>query len=191
VGAASQAWRKALFRFGHRPKEVVVMHTQPAERTPTLATAAGKNSVVRTVTPVGRFLAELGGMCAVMCVGGSIFSILAFQTATWLGYPDLVQQSPYLSTVIVTVCLSLPMAVYMAARGHGRRHNLEMTGTTIGVGIAVIGLLWSGAISTSGLQTWGDVFGLVCGPACLLMIVEMLISFKMYSGRTHQSGRTA
>jgi hypothetical protein len=66
-----------------------------------------------------------------------------------------------------------------------------MTGTTIGVGIAVIGLLWSGAISTSGLQTWGDVFGLVCGPACLLMIVEMLISFKMYSGRTHQSGRTA
>jgi hypothetical protein len=71
----------------------------------------------------------------------------------------------------------------MAVRGHGRRHNLEMTGTTVGVGTAVIGLVWSGVVSTSGLQTWRDVFGLVCGPACLLMIVQMLISFNMYSGR--------
>jgi hypothetical protein len=159
------------------------MQTQPAERTPVLATAAEKSSIVRMVTPVGRFLAELGGMCAVMCAGGSIFSFIAFKIATFLGYPDLVQQSPYVSIVIVTICLSLPMAIYMAVRGHGRRHNLEMTGTTVGVGTAVIGLVWSGVVSTSGLQTWRDVFGLVCGPACLLMIVQMLISFNMYSGR--------
>jgi hypothetical protein len=38
------------------------------------------------------------------------------------------------------------MAGYMAVRGHGRRHNLEMTASTIGVGIVVIGLLWSGAV---------------------------------------------
>jgi heme/copper-type cytochrome/quinol oxidase subunit 4 len=189
LGAASQAWREALFRFGHRPKEVV-MHTQPAERTPTRATAAGKSSVSRTVTPVGRFLAELGGMCAVMCAGGGILSLLAFQIATWLGYPDLVQQSPYLSIVIITVGLSLPMAIYMAVRRHGRRHTVEMTSTTIGVGIAMVGLLWSGVISTSGLQTWRDVFGLVCGPACLLMIVQMLISFNMYSGRAQHSSAT-
>jgi hypothetical protein len=88
---------------------------------------------------------------------------VAFQTATWLGYPDLLQQSLYLSIVIVAACLSLPMAIYMAVRGHGRRHNLEMTGITIGVGMAMIGLVWSGVISTSGLQTWHDVFGLVSG----------------------------
>jgi hypothetical protein len=166
------------------------MQTQPAERTPIPATAAEKSPPSRTVTPVGRFLAELGGMCAVMCVGGSIASLVAFQLATWLGYPDLVQQSPYLSIVIVAVCLSLPMAIYMAARGHGRRHNLEMTGTTIGVGLAMVGLVWSGVISTAGLQTWRDVFGLVCGPACLLMIVQMLISFNMYSGRAQHSPAT-
>ena len=108
------------------------MQTQSAQRTPNLATAAEKSPISRAVTPVGRFLAELGGMCAVMCVGGSIVSFVAFQIATWLGYPDLVQQSLYLSIVLVAVCLSLPMAIYMAVRGHGRRHNVEMTGTTIG-----------------------------------------------------------
>jgi hypothetical protein len=82
------------------------------------------------------------------------------------------------------------MALYMAVRGHGRQHNLEMTGTTIGVGIAMIGLVSSGIISTSGPHTWRDDFGLICGPACLLMIVQMLISFNMYSGRAQHSPAT-
>jgi hypothetical protein len=151
-------------------------------------TAAAKSPVGRTVTPVGRFLAELGGMCAVMCVGGSIASFASFQAASWLGYPNLVQQAPEFSAAIVTVCLALPMAVYMAVRGHGRRHNLEMTASTIAVGMVVIGLLASGAIAASGLQSWHSLFGLVCGPACLVMVVQMLISFNMYSGRVrHQS----
>ena len=167
------------------------MQSQPAGRTPASATAARKRPVARTVTPVGRFLAELGGMCAVMCAGGGILSFAAFAAANGLGYPNLVQQSPYLSVVIITVCLSLPMAVYMAIRGHGWRHNLEMTATTVGVGVVVIGLLRSGVVATSGLHTWHDLFGLVCGPACLLMIVEMLFSFNMYSGRARHQGPAA
>ncbi len=164
------------------------MRTQPIGRTPTPVTAAGKSSIARTARPAGRFLAELGGMCAVMCAGGTILSFASFEAAKWLGYPELAQQAPELSVVIIAVCLSLPMAVYMAVRGHPRRHNLEMTGSTIGVGILVTGLLWFGIIPASGLHDWHSLFGLVCGPACLLMIVEMLISFDMYSGRAlHQS----
>jgi hypothetical protein len=162
------------------------MQTQPAGRTPTPATAVKKSSTPRTVKPAGRFLAELGGMCAVMCAGGGILSFAAFAIASGFGYPNLVQQSPELSAFIIAVCLSLAMAVYMAVRGHGRRHNLEMTGSTLAVGIVVIGLLWSGAISTSGLHTWRDLFSLICGPACLVMIVEMVLSFGMYSGRASQ-----
>jgi hypothetical protein len=162
------------------------MRTQPAERTPT--TAVRRGPVSRTVTPVGRFLAELGGMCAVMCLGGSVLSFASFQSASWLGYPDLALRAPELSAAIVTVCLALPMAVYMAIRGHGRRHNLVMTGSTLGVGVVVIGLLWSGVIPATGQQSWHSLFGLVCGPACLVMVVEMLISFNKYSGRArHQS----
>lgn len=165
------------------------MQTQPAKTKS--ATAARKRSVSRTVTPVGRFLAEVGGMCVVMCAGGGILSIAAFEAAKGLGYPNLVQQSPYLSVVIITICLSLPMAVYMAVRGHGLRHNLEMTATTIGVGVVVIALIGSGVIAASGLHTRSDLFGLVCGPACLLMIVEMLVSFNMYSGRARHQSRAA
>jgi hypothetical protein len=158
------------------------MRTQPTETTPAPAPAA-KSPVIRAVTPVARFLAELGGMCAVMCIGGGGLSLASFAIATALGHPNLAQQAPELSAAIVTVCLALPMAVYMAVRGHGRRHNLVMTGSTIGVGIVVIALLWSGAISASGPQTWQSLFGLLCPPACLIMVVEMLLSFNMYSGR--------
>jgi hypothetical protein len=164
------------------------MRTQPAERTPALVAPVRKSPVSRTVTPVGRFLAELGGMCVVMCVGGTILSFASFGVASWLGYPNLARQAPELSVLIIAACLALPMAVYMAMRGHRRRHNVEMTGSTIGVAIVVIGLLWSGVISATGLQNWHSLFGLVCGPACLVMVVEMLISFNMYSGRAAERG---
>jgi hypothetical protein len=165
------------------------MRTQRTEGTPT--TAVRRGLVSRTVTPVDRFLAELAGMCAVMCLGGSLLSFASFQSASWLGYPDLALRAPELSAAIVTVCLASPMAVYMAVRGHGRRHNVVMTGSTLGVGVVVIGLLWSGAISASGLQNWHGLFGLVCAPACLVMVVEMLISFSMYSGRARHHSPAA
>jgi hypothetical protein len=55
----------------------------------------------------------------------------------------------------------------------------------------VIGLLASGVIPATGLQSWHSLFGLVCGPACLLMIVEMLISYRMYSGPARREGPEA
>jgi hypothetical protein len=158
------------------------MRTQPTERTPASAPAAA----IRIASPVARFLAELGGMCAVMCIGGSVMSLASFEIAKALGYPNMALQAPELSAAIVTICMALPMALYMAVRGHDRRHNLVMTASTVGVGLVVIGLLWSGAIAASGLQTWRSLFGLVCGPACLVMIVDMLFSFNMYSGRARQ-----
>jgi hypothetical protein len=154
-------------------------------------TAAAKSPVARTAGPVGRFLAELGGMCAVMCIGGTIVSFAAFTAVGWLGHPGLAQQAPEFSVLIIAICLAAPMAAYMAVRGHGRRNNLEMTGSTIGVGLLMAALLWSGAIPTAGLQTWHSLFGLVCGPACLLMIVEMLISFGAYSGRNRHPSSAA
>jgi hypothetical protein len=114
--------------------------------------------------PVARFLAELAGMCAVMCIGGSVLSLASFAIAKVLGYSNLAQQALELSAAIVTVCLALPMAVYMAVRGYGQRRNVVMTGSTVGVGIVVIALLWSGAISASGPQTWQSLFGLICTP---------------------------
>ena len=158
-------------------------------------TRTGGSSIPRLIPRsgrrVGHFLAELAGMCAVMCLGGNVLCLAAFGAATAFGYPNLAQQEPELSVVIVTVCLALPMAAYMAIRGHGRRHNLEMTGTTIAVGAVLVGLIRFGVISTSGLDGWGTLFGMVCGPACLIMVVQMLISFGMYSGATRHHGSPA
>jgi hypothetical protein len=159
------------------------MSTQPAGRTPAPVTAAAKGRSARTAGPGGRFAAELGGMCAVMCLGGAVVSFAAFAAAGWLGYPGLARQAPGLSALIIAVCLAVPMAAYMAVRGHGRRHNVEMTGTTLGVGVLMAALLWSGVIPTTGVQNWHSLFMLVCGPACLLMIGEMLIGYGTYSAR--------
>ena len=94
------------------------MRTQPVEKTPAPVAAPRKNPSSRTVTPASRFFAELGRMCALMCVGGGILSFATFQVASWLGYPNLIQQAPELSAAIITIWLALPMAIYMAVRGH-------------------------------------------------------------------------
>lgn len=59
------------------------MRAQPAERAHTPVAAARNSPGSRTITPAGRFLAELDGMCAVMCVGGGILSFTPFQVARW------------------------------------------------------------------------------------------------------------
>jgi hypothetical protein len=166
------------------------MRTQPVEKAPAPVAAPRKNPSSRTVTPASRFFAELGRMCALMCVGGGILSFASFQVASWLGYPNLIHQAPELSAAIITIWLALPMAIYMAVRGHGRRHNLEMAVSTTAVGIAVIALLASGVIAASSLQ-WHSLFMLICGPACLIMIVEMLLSFNMYSGPARRQSPAA
>jgi hypothetical protein len=82
----------------------------------------------------------------------------------------------------------------MAVRRHPLRNNLAMTGGTIGVGLLVAGLLWSEAIAANGMPGipgWHCLFGMVCGPACFVMGVEMLISFTMYSGRARRRVPTA
>jgi hypothetical protein len=170
------------------------MQTQPSAGTKIPLTPAGTRPASRAVAPAARFLAELGGMCAVMCIGGSLLILASFAAASGLGYPNLAHQAPELSAAVIAVCLAVPMAVYMAIRGHGLRHNVMMTASTIGVGAVVAGLLWSGVIAAAGVQTWHSLYGLVCGPACLVMIVEMLASFNMYSGRRpaghpHHAGR--
>jgi hypothetical protein len=95
------------------------MGTQPAGRTRAPVTAAAKGPVAHAAGPGGRFAAELGGMCAVMCLGGAAVSFAAFAAAGWLGFPGLARQAPGLSALIIAVCLAVPMGVYMAVRATG------------------------------------------------------------------------
>jgi hypothetical protein len=58
--------------------------------------------------PVARFLAELAGMCAVICIGASVLSLASFAIAKALGYSNLAQQPLELPATIVTICLARP-----------------------------------------------------------------------------------
>ncbi len=152
---------------------------------------AAANIFAGTFRPMARFGAEFLGMCAVMCLGGGMLIGAFFEGAASLGYPSLAREAPELSTLAVVVGLALPMVTYMAIRGHGRRHNVEMTLITFAMGILTIGVIWIGFIPRDGLR-WESLFGLVCGPACLLMFVQMLFNFDVYSGRgNHEHAHAA
>lgn len=161
------------------------MQTQPVSETRQGGSAVPIVSILR---PGGRFLAESLGMCiGVMCVVGGALSIGAFSVAGLVGHPNLARESPELSILLNAILLALAMAVYMYVRGHGLRHNLVMSGSTIVVGVVLVGALWTGIIAASSVSSRGSAFGLVCGPSCLVMLVTMLFNFEMYSGRARHA----
>jgi hypothetical protein len=161
------------------------MQTQPVSEIGRGGSGALIASVLR---PGGRFLAESLAMCiGVMCVVGGALSIAAFSVAGLLGYPNLARESPELSILLNAILLALAMAVYMHVRRHGLRHNLVMSGSTLVVGVVLVGALWTGIVAAGSVSSRGSAFGLVCGPACLVMLVIMLFNFGMYSGRARHA----
>lgn len=122
-------------------------------------------------------------MCGVMCLGGLILSLAFF---IGLGQTGLAESAPPVAVLAIVVALCAPMALYMWWRGHGLRHNLEMAGGTIAVGVLVaVGL----AMDFVSAANWGELFGAVCGPACAVMLIQMAFAYQMFSGcATNQGG---
>jgi hypothetical protein len=142
------------------------------------------NPIVRFVRgPAGRFIAHFLEMCVVMCAGGALLDFAFFQSAAVIGYPNLVQQAPALSLLVAALNYALAMFVWMLVRGHAARHNLEMSGTTIAVGILFAGAFWMGVIPTSSLTAWPSLLKLECGPQCAVMLAVMPLRSDRYSGR--------
>jgi hypothetical protein len=119
-------------------------------------------------------------MCLAMCIGGIPLIVLFFVGATKIGYPDLIQQSPELSVLVMGFILSLPMLAWMRFRGHEWQPTLEMASTTIVLGILLVGLGWLGVLAKSSLFEWMRTL------ACPIMIIPMLVRLDLYTG--HHSG---
>ena len=133
--------------------------------------------------PAGRFGLQLAEMCFAMCAGGALLNIAVFATAGGLGYPDLAQRSTGLAMLIIGIDWAIAMAVWMAFRGHGWRHNIEMSSTAIVAALAFAFGTWAGVIQVAAPLGWFSLFALMCGPACLLMAADMLVRHKHYTGR--------
>ena len=106
------------------------------------------STVIAVTQRGGRFLAHLGEMCLAMCVGAVILNLMVFRGAALIGYPDLYQRFPELSTLWIALTLSVPMAAWMRFRGHDWRPTLEMSGATIVVWVLLIGIYWLGILRT-------------------------------------------
>ena len=125
---------------------------------------------------VGHFVLHYLEMCMACCVGGVTLGIAFFGGTALLGYPDLIAQAPFFSTLMVTIILTVPMVAWMRFRRHGWRPSLEMGAATMGLGIVMIALGTIGVVPVSGMFEW------VTSLACPVMLVPMLLRLNLYTG---------
>ena len=145
--------------------------------------ASGTARVGRFLRSLGRFVAQFGGLCMAMCVGGSILTFAFFAGAALIGSANLDRQSPVLPILVLAFNMAIAMAAWMLVWHHGRRHILEMAGATIATGLLVAGGVWLGLISQSSPGGWPSAFRLLCGPECLVMFALMLLHVDHYTGK--------
>jgi hypothetical protein len=130
----------------------------------------------------GYFLLHYVEMCLAMCIGGISLNVLFFWGAAQLGYPDLFEQYPELSLLLIGVNLALPMMAWMRFRGHEWRPTLEMASTSVILALVLIGVSGLGFLSTSSMFEWLRAL------ACPVMLVPMLLRLDLYTG--HHAGHS-
>ena len=86
------------------------MQARPTTKGPQEWVSAEGSLILGCLRPTGRFLMHFAEMCAVMCLGAAFLSILFFGGAALIGHPNLTQRLPELSTLVIALSLSLPMA---------------------------------------------------------------------------------
>jgi hypothetical protein len=125
---------------------------------------------------VGYFLWHYVQMCIACCVGGVTLGFAFFGGAALIGYPDLILQAPYFSTLMLAIILTVPMIAWMRFRHHEWRPTLEMGSATTGLGIVMIAMGALGLVSVSGMFEW------VTSLACPVMLISMLMRLNLYTG---------
>jgi hypothetical protein len=116
----------------------------------------------------------------VMCAGAAGLSLLFFGGASLLGYTDLLQTAPTLVVLVIALNLSVPMAAWMRYRGMAWQPTLEMSGSTMVVGLALIAAYWMDLIARTNLVE------VQTSLACPVMLAAMLVRFPLYSAHSDQ-----
>jgi len=115
-------------------------------------------------------------MCMVMCAGAAALSLLFFGAASLLGYTDLLRTAPELVVLVIALNLSVPMLAWMRYRGMAWQPTLEMAGSSMVVGLALIAAYWMDLIARTSLVE------VQTSLACPVMLAVMLARFRLYSG---------
>jgi deazaflavin-dependent oxidoreductase (nitroreductase family) len=150
-----------------------------------LGRASRPRGFASALQPVGRFTLHLVEMCMVMCAGAMALSVLFFGAAGLLGYSDLLETAPELSVMVIAVNLSVPMAAWMRFRGMAWRPTMEMSGSTMVVGLMLIGAYWLDLVAK------GRLVEIQTAVACPLMLGVMLFRPRLYAGHHTDHQHTA
>ncbi len=148
------------------------MTTQnPATATLTQVDASGSRSKLA-------FTLHFVEMVVVMFIGMGIFSGLTALAYAAAG-SSLSEQSGALRIMLMGVNMAVPMALWMAFRGHSAGRNVEMAASMLVPSFAAAVLAWSGAVDT---MTAMGIQHIVMIPA---MLGVMLWRYHEYAHRHH------
>lgn len=152
---------------------------------PSAQDSTSHGPMARVVKPSARFSVHVLGMCLVMCVSLALFSMAAAGASSVFGVADLEQRFPQLSAMAVAVMFALVMIAWMRLMRMEWRPTVEMSGAAVFAGFLMV------TGNQVGLVPAGQLVGAVCGVACAVMIVIMLVRFRLYAGHSGHTRRAA
>ncbi len=120
-----------------------------------------------------RHLAE---MVVVMLAGMMVLSVPVAAIEGALGHPDLGTTMPAAATLVMAAEMTLPMALWMAFRGHHWRGVMEMSAVMVVPAIALVAAGTAGLMSPLALES-------AYHPAMLVaMVAYLLVRRDGYAG---------
>ena len=112
---------------------------------------------------VRHYLEMIAAMIAGMIVLGPLESLLLNP----IGWAELRAQ-PEVNALVMATNMTIPMAVRMRFRRHGRARTVEMAGAMYMPFVALFPLTWLGVLSSTGLIAIGHVLMLFAMAAVML-----------------------
>jgi hypothetical protein len=134
-------------------------------------------AAVSLLKQIGHFALHFAEMCAPMCIGFVVGDLLYFWLAGLAGYSEPFSELPYLSVLVVTVSMTVPMTAWMLFRGMPHRAIVEMSAVMPVVAIVLLGLGSSGALPKE------DLALLEHGLMMPSMLIAMFLRLDLYTGR--------
>jgi hypothetical protein len=123
-----------------------------------------------------RFTLHYAEMVVAMFAGMMIFGAIESGVLDLAGMGYTQAEQPILATTVMTLNMSVGMAVWMRVRGHGRPGILEMSGVMFLPLVVLAPLFWAGAVEGASL------FELTHMAMFPLMLAAMLRRRGEYTG---------
>jgi hypothetical protein len=159
-------------------KEVFVMNATKATIPP------ARTAAVTALKQIWHFSVHFVEMCAPMCIGFAVGDLLYFWLAGLAGYSEPFSELPYLSVLVVTVSMTVPMTAWMRYRGMPRGAVAEMSAAMPIVAIVLLCLGVLGALPKD------DLALLEHGLMMPAMLIPMVVRLDLYTGRAGHTMHT-